>query len=92
MSGCNKPNLYAIYDLKEGGGKSGHKLFKAREKSTCFQRTCTCCGRAPLSLEIEHISKGTIMDGVIFLEVKKSCNCIIPMTGNSMEVFMIEGG
>jgi len=75
MTGCEQGNTYLVYPLGKDGDKKGKKLFKAKEKSSCFSKQCMSAECRPFSLKINLDDDSEELDNEPFLWVDRPCKC-----------------
>lgn len=98
LTGCEMQNQYKIYPGDANGQKGGNPVFKAKEKSSCFQRMC-CAGNAR-AFEINISSKVPMNKGeyldfekFYFLRMKRPYKCtFFCLDRPIMDVYSIEQG
>jgi len=75
MTGCEKGNTYYVYPLGKDGDKKGKKLFKCKEKSSCFAKQCMTGDCRPFKLKINLDDASEELDNEPFLLLDRPCKC-----------------
>ena len=75
VSGCERPNVYYVYPRhkKDKDKKKGAKMFKYKEKSTCYER-CLTGNCKPFRMKCHNKQKKD-GDEEQCMECKKECRC-----------------
>ena len=73
VSGCDFPNKYNVFNLKDGE-KKGKKLFQYVEKSSCLSRQCLPADCRPLNMKVKNEQQGD-HDDEVCLEIVRPCKC-----------------
>jgi len=75
MTGCEQGNTYLVYPLGKDGDKKGKKLFKCKEKSSCFAKQCMTGDCRPFQLKINLEDESEELDNEAFLLLDRPCKC-----------------
>jgi len=75
MTGCEQGNTYYVYPLGKDGDKKGKKLYKAKEKSSCFAKQCMSAECRPFQLKINLDDDSEELDNEPFLFIDRPCKC-----------------
>jgi len=75
MTGCEQGNTYYVYPLGKDGDKKGKKIFKAKEKSSCFAKQCMSGDCRPFQLKVNLEDESEELDNEPFLLLDRPCKC-----------------
>jgi len=75
ITGCEKGNTYYVFPLSKDGEKKGKRLFKAKEKSSCFAKQCMSGDCRPFQLKVNLESTSEETDNEPFLLIDRPCKC-----------------
>jgi len=93
MSGCEQGNTYYVYPLGKDGDKKGKKLFKAKEKSSCFAKQCMTGDCRPFQLKVNLEDDSEELDNEPFLLLDRPCKCTYMCCNRpEMTVTFVEDG
>jgi hypothetical protein len=93
LTGCEQGNTYNIFPLGKDGDKKGKKLFKAKEKSSCFSKQCLTGDCRPFKLEVKLSDDNESLDGEHFLRLDRPCQCtVLCWNRPELNVYYVEDG
>jgi hypothetical protein len=75
LTGCEQGNTYNVFPLGKDGDKKGKKIFKCKEKSSCFAKQCMSGDCRPFQLKINLEDASEELDNEAFLLLDRPCKC-----------------
>jgi hypothetical protein len=75
MTGCEQGNTYYVFPVSKDGNKKGKKLFKCKEKSSCFAKQCMSGECRPFQMKVNLEDDSEELDNEPFLLLNRDCKC-----------------
>lgn len=75
MTGCEQGNTYHVFPMSKDGNKKGKKIFKCKEKSSCFAKQCMSGDCRPFQMKVNLEDATEELDNEPFLLLDRQCKC-----------------